>query len=239
VGDILVEWDTSQTYVAVFQNGLDNCFFVVNPEEGNWLRCNPAQIPGSYLGPEPIWSPLGYPVGGVQMVQSLETSPGVRQLLVGSPNGGNQIMVRNTSVFTDNGTQYDAWWLMGSIVLCNRGQLALLRFVEGDFSANANITMSYMLNEISGTYPADFTTFVNGKVGSPVFDPPSIYGSGYPTATGPLGKPRSYSPFRWYFSATGSLARAVHMQIRADYGMSSVQDEIYTLSINGALYQEK
>lgn len=225
-------WDTSQTYVAVFQNGLDNCLFVVNPEGGEWVRNNPAQIPGSYLGPEATWSPRAYPVGGVQMVQSLETSPGIRQLLVGSPNGGNQIMVRNLNVFTDNGTEYDAWWLMGSIVLCNPGQIGILRFIEGDFSANANVTMSYLLNEIEGVYPGnpgtDFTTMPDNLK---LFDPPQLYGNTL--------APTSYSPFRWYFSSTGSLARARHLQIYCSYGMSSLQDEVMSISINGALMQEK
>src|SRR5262249_9651231 len=74
--------------------------------------------------------------------------------------------------------------------------------------------VSYLLNEISGT----FTPFINGSFGVPQFDPPSIYGNNF--------MPQSYSPNRYYFSANASLARCRHMQIKVDFGGSSVPTPI-------------
>jgi len=116
---------------------------------------------------------------------------------------------------------------MGSIVLCHPGQLSLLKFLEMDCSGvNYQPTVSYLLNEISGTFTVMPTTTVS--------DPPSIYGVG----TGPYGTPLSYSPNRWYFASTGNLARARHMQIKVDFGQTSNGDEIYNLTIFGRFIVE-
>ena len=115
---------------------------------------------------------------------------------------------------------------MGSIVLCHPGELGLLRFLEADFSGvDYKPQVSYLLNEISGT----FTPFVLNS-GNPVFDPPSLYGT---TIT-----PQSYSPCRYYFAANGSLARCRHLQIKVDLGTTSNGDEIYNLTIYGRLVAE-
>ena len=116
---------------------------------------------------------------------------------------------------------------MGSIVLCHPGQLALLRFIEMDCSGvDYQPTVSYLLNEISGV----FTTMPPTEVS----DPPSIYGFG----GGPYGTPLSYSPNRWYFSSTGNLARARHLQIKVDLGTTSNNDQIYNLTIFGRFIVE-
>ena len=62
------------------------------------------------------------------MVQSVETSPGIHQLLVGGTGPAEIILARDLSVFTDNGVSYDAYFVMGSINLVHPGELALLKF---------------------------------------------------------------------------------------------------------------
>jgi hypothetical protein len=112
---------------------------------------------------------------------------------------------------------------MGSIMLVHRGQLAVVKFLEADFSgASYTPTVSFLLNEISGT----FTPFSL----LPQFDPPSIYGSSF--------APTSYSPNRYYFSGTGKLARCVHLQVKVDLGTRSTGDEIYNLTIFGRMFVE-
>ena len=226
-------WDPAQVYVASHQNGIDNCIMVADGNTG-WYRLNPRQA-GAQPNPEAIWSPYAAITNGCQMVQSVETTPGIKKLLVGGNLPGQKLLYRNLNVFTDDGTQYGAYFVMGSIMLAHPGQLALLKFMEFDFSGaptgsppvGFRPTVSYLLNEISGTF-TPFTT-------SPTFDPPSLYG---PADGANSTGPSSYSPNRYYFLSNASLARCRHMQIKIDYGTTSNGDEIYNATIFGRLMIE-
>jgi len=214
-GTLDTTWVPANVYVAVHQKGIDNCIFVCDGSTG-WYRLNPHQVPGASQGPEPIWSPFAVLTNGAQMVQSLETAPGIKNLLVGSTQPAQALRFRDLTVYTDQGTQYDAFFTMGSMVLAHPGQIALLRFLEMDFSGvRYQPTISFLINEISGT----FTSFVNGVNSTPTFDPPTAYGDTL--------APGSYSPNRYYFNALSALARARHMQIKVDFGTTPNGDEIY------------
>jgi hypothetical protein len=214
-------WVPSNVYIAAHQANTDNAIFVADGSTG-WYRLNPRTVFG-ISGTEPTWSPFAAITNGCKMIQSVEVSPGVKKLLVG-PNGSGSILERNLSVFTDNGTNYaSCYFVMGSLVLCAPGQIALLNFIEADFSGASYVpTVSYLLNEISGS----FSSFVQ----SPVFDPPSLYGMTI--------APASYSPNRFYFAGDGILARARHLQIKVDFGSTAVQNEIFNLTVYGRLYIE-
>jgi len=214
-------WDPAQVYVASHQNGTDNCIVVADGNTG-WYRLNPRQA-GAMPNPEPVWSPFASITNGCQMVQSVETAPGIKKLLVGSQIQNQPLLYRDQTVYTDNGTQYGASFEMGNITLAHPGQLALLKFVEFDFSStNFRPTISYLLNEVSGT----FTPFTK----APQFDPPSLYGA---TIT-----PTSYSPNRYYFSGNASLARCRHLRLKVDFGTTSTGDELLTATIFGRLMIE-
>jgi hypothetical protein len=216
-------WDPSKVYVASHQSGIDNCIFVADGATG-WYRLNPRQVPGAQQGPEPIWSPYANVTGGCKMVESIETTPGIKKLLVGGVAINKQILKRSLSIFTDDGTSYDAYFVMGAITLAHSSQIALLKHVEFDFSGvNFQPTVSYLLNEISGT----FTSFT----ALPVFDPPSLYG-------GRNVVPSSYSPLRYYFLSNASLARCRFLQVKVDFGSTSTGDEMYTMAIIGRLMVE-
>jgi len=186
-----------------------------------WFRCNPRQIPGGPNGAEPVWSPFAAITGGCQMLQAVEVSAGVKQLLVGSTSANQEILKRDSAVNTDNGSTFDANFQVGNLWLAHRGQLAILQFIEADFaSVTTNPTVGYLLNEISGS----FTNFVTANA---LQDPPAIYGNSTSAS--------SYNPLRFYFAANGSLARTVHMQIQVDFGSTSNADEIYDFTIYGAI----
>ena len=222
IGDKLVAFNASLAQVAVLQSGLDACIFISDGSTG-WYRLNPRQVPGGINGPEPIFSPFAAITGGLVSMQTVEISPGIKKLLVGADSVPAQILERNLNVFTDNGTPYDAYVVMGSIVLCHPGQIAALKFIEMDMSGVSYLpTISYLLNEISGS----FTPFVQ----NPIQDPPSLYGQ--------TGAAKSYSPNRYYFMGNGSLAKARHMQIKIDFGTTSVGNELYNLCIFGRLFVE-
>lgn len=225
-GTLDTTWDPSKVYVAVHQNGTDNCIFVADGSTG-WYRLNPHQVPGAAQGPEPIWSPFAAIVGGTKMVQSVETIPGIKKLLGGPVVPGGKILFRDLTVFQDNGVSYDAQFTMGSIMLAHPGQLALVKFLEFDFSGiSFQPTISYLLNEISGA----FTPFVNGANNTPQFDPPSIYGETI--------IPSSYSPNRYYFSSNSSLARCRHLQVKVDFGTTATGNELFNMTIFGRLMIE-
>lgn len=166
--------------------------------------------------------------GAVTLAANAITSPsnlpgGGSTIVVPGPTIGYQILYRDLTKFTDNGIQYGANFTMGSIMLVRPGELAVLKFLEMDFSGHSfRPTISFLLNEIAG----QFTAFTS----NPQFDPPDIYGS--------TGVPGSYSPSRYYFSNTKSLARARHLQIRVDYGKTSVGDETMNMTIMGRIMSE-
>jgi|SRR5579859_1074772 len=220
-------WDPSKVYVAVHQSGVDNAIFVADGSTG-WYRLNPHQVPGASQGPEPIWSPFAAITGGVKMVQSVETSPGIKKLLAGNTAPGGSISQRDLTVFQDSGVSYDAFFTMGSITLAHPGQIALVKFFEFDFSGtNFQPTVSYLLNETSGS----FTPFVNNKANNvPQFDPPTLYGDTI--------APSSYSPNRYDFNTTQSLARCRHLQVKIDFGTNATGNELYNMTIFGRLIVE-
>ncbi|HET9282618.1 MAG TPA: hypothetical protein VFR24_11715, partial [Candidatus Angelobacter sp.] len=214
-------WNPANVYVASHQRGIDNCIIVADGSTG-WYRLNPRQA-GAQPNTEPVWSPFAAITNGCKMIQSVEITPGIKSLLVGATTQNQPILQRNLSVYTDNGSQYDAFFVMGSIMLAHPGQLALLKFMEFDFSGvSFRPTVSYLLNEVSGT----FTPFT----ANPVFDPPSLYGT---TLT-----PTSYSPNRYYFLSNASLARARHLQIKIDLGVSPNGDEMNNATIVGRIMIE-
>ena len=111
---------------------------------------------------------------------------------------------------------YDAYFVIGSIVLAAPGHLAVLKFLEMDFSAGATPQVSYLLNEISGT----FTEFTLART---IRSPVNLW-CGYRSL---WCTPNSYLPLRYYFAGTGNLARCRHMQIMVDLGATSTGDELY------------
>lgn len=215
-------WDASQVYVTFHQSGIDSCLFIADGNNG-WYRQNPHQVPGGSQGPEPIWSTFANITNGCQMVQSVETTPGIKTLLVGGNLPAKKILKRDLTIFTDDGTPYDAWFVMGAITLAHPGQLCVLKFLEFDFSGvSYKPTISFLMNELSGTF-TDFTL-------APVFDPPSVFGTSI--------IPSSFSPNRYYFSGTQAVARCRFFQVMVDFGTTSNGDELYNMTIFGRLLVE-
>jgi hypothetical protein len=215
-------WNPSSVYLAVLQSGNDNMIALADGSTG-WYRLNPRQQNGSVNGTEPIWSPFTAITNGCKMVTTVETSPGIKKLLVGATVGGQEILKRDTSVFTDNGVSYDAFFIQGTLALARRGELSILRFLEADFSGvKYQPTVSYLLNEAFNSTSV-FTPFT----AVPQFDPPTIYGATL--------SPVSYSPNRYYFAGVGSLARCVYLTLKIDLGTTSNPNTIYNMSINGAV----
>lgn len=218
IGDVIAGLNPANCYVTVHESGIDNAVYVGDGSTG-WYRVNLHQAPSG----GPVWSPKASIVGGCKMVQSVEITKGVHRLLVGGTGTNQNILMRDLSLYTDNGSTYNAQFTMGSIVLAHPGQLAILGFIEADFSITAAPTTSFLLNEISG----GFTSFT-----SSVYDPPDLYG-------GATSAPTSYNPLRYYFNQTRIPAKCRHLQVKVDFGSTSTQDQIFNLTIFGAMYSER
>lgn len=218
VANVLATWNPDNVYVTVHHNGTDRAIFVADGST-QWLRLNPHQAPGLQPGlASEVWSLPGKIAAGVGMVQSVQTSPGVFELLIGATTDNQSILKRDLTVWADAGTAYEAYFTMGSLVLVHPGETAYVPFIESDFAQiGIQPTVSILQNEISGS----FTTLTNF-----VYDPPIVYQSTL--------SPASYWPLRFYLVPSIAPMRMRHCQIKVDYGdMDTVMNECFNLTIYG------
>lgn len=209
----LSNWNPANAYLTWHVNGSqDKALYVADGATG-WFRMNPTAAPESGI----TWSPFATITGGCKAVQSVETSPGVHQLLVGSTASG-PILKRDLTTNQDNGTSYTANFILGSVVLCEPGQVAELAFVTLDSPTEGSApTPSVILDEVSGTFePLTFFTS----------DPPQ------------LPKAQSLYNQRFYFSQTQEPAICRHMQLQVSWVAENFPNELYSISVFGGFQQE-
>jgi hypothetical protein len=238
IGDKLSAYDPTKVYVTYHSFGdQEHAVFIANGTT-EWYRCDPNPTPdGQITGP--IWSPRATISGGFKAINSIETTPGTHQLLVG-PAAAGKILNRdsNFATFQDNGAAYSSFFTMGNIVLAHAGQMAECAFIEADFiQIGTQPTVQVLFDELSATNGAVFETISNSFVS----DPPKKYG---PTAT-----PATMWANRYNFGQTTPgnggdqtpiPAWCKSMQIKVDFGNTdTVQNEMLAFTIFGALWQEK
>jgi hypothetical protein len=243
IGDKLSNtFNPSNVYLTYHASGsLDQALFIADGSTG-WYRCNPTQTP-DYAISGPVFSPKANIVGGCKAVTSIETSPGVHQLLVGSASANQSILARDSSytTFTDNGLGYPSNCVIGCIVLANPGQLAELAFITAEFiRTGTSPSVRVLLDELNGSFQ-DISGFVfpnNGGAGInlPPQDPPSIYGV--------ISSPSSTYANRYYFaqSINGQSPLPTccrYLQAQIDFGSTdTVQNEIISFTIFGKHWTE-
>ena len=185
-----------------------------------WFRLYPTPAPESGQ----TWAPFAAIVGGAGMVQSVEVVPGTHNLLIGPVTSG-VILKRDRSVSTDNGTAYDAYFTLGSIVLAQPGQLAEVAFITTDSVKIGNApNLSVQLDEIA-PYSAGYFESLPATIVVP--DPPQLSTS------------LSLYAQRYWLSNTQQPALCRHMQVRVDWGTDTVQNELLSLSLYGGFSQEE
>ena len=117
----------------------------VSDFQGTWWRMCPTPSPETGT----TWSPKAQIVGGFSAVQSVETSPGTHNLLLGPLTSG-PILQRNYQVYSDNGSAYSSWAVFGSLVLAQPGQLAIVESLTTDSMAlGTPLSLAVQLDEIS------------------------------------------------------------------------------------------
>jgi len=135
IGDkITANFDPSKSYVARHVGGsIDNAIFLADGSTG-WFRVNPNQVGASVSGePQAVWSPFATITNGAQAVASVETSPGVHQLLVGAPNNSTGTLtlgqLTGTGANSGSGT---AWTNPNNVTLGNPASPATVQLnVQG------------------------------------------------------------------------------------------------------------
>lgn len=207
------QWDASQVYLTWHEYGEDVGLYVADGLTG-WFRCNPTPAPETGV----TWSPFAAIQGGVKTVQSIEVSPGVKKLLLGFPVTG-PILNRDLTVWSDNSAPYEAFFVIGSIVLAQPGQVAELGFLTTDSVAiGTRPSISVLLDEISGP----FEELARWKD-----DPPQLAPS------------QSIYAQRFYFAENESPNVCRHLQYRVGWVAEAVPSELLAATIFGGFYGEK
>lgn len=206
-------WSPSAAYVTYHVDGSeDNALYVSDGSTG-WFRLVMTPSPEQGV----MWSPFATIVGGCKAVQSIETSPGVHDLLLGSVAAG-PILKRDLTTWQDNGSSYTANFAIGPLILAQPGQIAELAFITLDsMRAGTAGLPSVLLDEISGTFEG-LTVFTQ--------DPPQLAPS------------TSLYAQRFYLSQTQQPALCRHMQIKVSWPAENAQNELLTLTLYGAHAQE-
>lgn len=128
-------------------NTQDTAMYVADSNVG-WFRMAMVSPPESGL----VWNPRAAIAGGTSAVQSVETMPGVFNLLIGPPGGTpGPILQRDTmgAAWTDNGTAYPSWDVKGVNLLCSTGQWTEVAHISAKSKAvGARPVVSVLLNEI-------------------------------------------------------------------------------------------
>ncbi len=217
-------YSPATAYVAFCEISSGDTAVYVSDGAVGWFRFSPIASPESGY----IWSPRAAIVGGTSAVQSIETSPGVSQLLIGPPAGTpGPILFRDSSVNADwtGGAYvaYPSWDVKGNIVLCQSGEVAEIAHVGlKSVAVGARPSVSLLLGEIAPTTAVPFETLAITSN-----DPPDL--------------PASQTLFSDRYSAlqNGVCPKCDNFQLKVDYGSQNVPDELLMFSVYGAKHAER
>ena len=214
----------SSTRVTWHVAGSPDKGLYVSDFSGTYWRLCPTPAPETGM----TWSPKGQPLGGFSAVQSVETVPGTHELLFG-PKTSGPILQRDATVYTDNGSAYDAYFILGSIVLAQPGQWAVIESLTTDAThIGSALTLAVQLDEIASLSSGYFENLTSLDTnGNNIPDPTT------------LESPKSLYAQRFYLSQTQQPAICRHLQVQVKFGTDSVKNEMLSLSIWGGYEQEK
>lgn len=210
-------WNPANVYVSWYVNGEDQGWYVSDGEYG-WFRLMPTPAPEQGY----TWSPFASIVGGCKAVQSIEVEPGVHKLLLG-PVGSGPILNRDLAAFQDNGQNYPASAVIGSAVLAQPGQVAIVSFITTEsVRTGTPLTLGVIFDEALPYYTGPFDIL---KVWEP--DPPG------------LKRSRSFYAQRFYLSEAKDEAACRHCQVLIQWAAENAANELSTLTIFGGFLQEQ
>lgn len=214
-------WNPATVYVAWYTNGEDQAWFIADGVNG-WYRliATPAPEQGSVA-----WSPFAAVAGSAGAIKSVETSPGVHNLLVGQTSSTSNILARDVDATSDNGstgsngTAYRAYGVIGSIVLAQPGQVAKIAFITTDsVNVGSPLILGVIIDEALPYFTGSFDILKHW-----VNDPPNL-----PQSKSILGQ-------RFYLAeAEETTAYCRHLQMLVQWPAEAAANELQTLTIFGA-----
>jgi hypothetical protein len=219
-------WSPSKVYVSWHINGEDQAWYVADGING-WFKliATPAPEQGSVA-----WSPFATVAGGAGAIKSIETSPGVHNLLVAQTGASSVILARDINATSDggstgsNGTPYLAYGVFGSIVLAQPGQIAKVAFITTDsVKVGSPLILGVIMDEALPYFTGSFDILKHW-----VSDPP-----GLPESTSILSQ-------RFYLAEDEQTsAYCKHLQILFQWPAEAASNELQTFTIYGAYEVEQ
>jgi hypothetical protein len=210
-------WNSSSVYVAWHVEGEDQAWYVADGQNG-WYKLIPTPAPEQGY----TWSPFATIVGGCKAVQSIETTPGVHKLLLGSFSTGPTLN-RNLNTWEDNGEVYPANAVVGSAVLAQPGQVAVVSFVTTEsVKTGTPLNLGFLIDEALPYYTGGFDIIKSWEN-----DPPNLKPS------------RSFWAQRFYLAEIDEAAACRHLQIKVIWAAENAQNELTSLTVFGGFLQEE
>ncbi len=216
-------WDTTKVYVAWYTNGEDQGWFVGDGQFG-WYKLINTPSPESGI----CWSPFSTIQGGIGAIASVQTSPGVHNLLIGS-NAGN-ILYRYLNANTDEvslssvGVPYPAYAVFGSYILALPGQVAKVGFITTDsVNVGSPMVIGLLVDEALPYYKGSFDILKKWE-----YDPPTLKPS------------KSILSQRFYLSDDpDEAAYCRHLQLMVQWPSENAPNELQSFSLWGAYEVEQ
>lgn len=196
------------------EGSTENALYLYN-RAGHWLRMSATASPE--VGSN--WHPPAVFAQGYSAVQSVEVDKGLYRLLVGPPQGGGAILLRDRTNPSDNGTAFPAYTVFGSITLCEPGQIAGLAFLTFETTIQGSRPLlSLLIGEIAG----DFEPLKRTRQDPPLL-PPS----------------QSIRGDRFSLLQDQRPVWCRHFQFRLDWPAEKAFNELLTFTIFGTVRQER
>lgn len=209
-------WNPANVYVTWHVNGEDQGWYVSDGTNG-WYMLRPTPAPETGY----TWSPFASIVGGCKAVQSIEVSPGVHKLLVGPASSG-PILKRDLSTYQDNGQNYAANAVVGSAVLAQPGQVAVMSFITTEsVRTGTPLTLGVLIDEAIPYYKGPFDILKKWEN-----DPPGLKPS------------KSFYSQRFYLNELRDEAACRHIQMQINWAAENAASELLSLTVFGGYLQE-
>jgi len=223
-------YNPATSYVTWHEKDSTDTGLYVSDGSVGWFRWSPIAPPESGS----LWSPRAAIVGGTSAVQSVETSLGSFDLLIGPPVSG-PILKRDSAQTGDwTGAAYTAfpsYDVKGSIALCDTGEVAEITHIAlKSMAVGARPTVSLLLDEIAAGVTvegrsSDWDTLSLDEDRHE--DPPNLD----PSIT-------IFSD-RYKTSSTAICPKCENFQLKIDYGAQLFADELLKFAIYGATFKER
>jgi hypothetical protein len=217
IADLLNSLDPATAQLSFYVNNNDRALYVSDAIKG-WYRLSAVSAPETGF----FWSPKAEIVGGISGVSSVVVAPGTNALLVG-PQSSGPILQRNRSVSSDNTQVYNAWAVIGNLVLAHPGTMASVRFIALDAIKTGNKpVLGVLLDEFLGyatTPPFSVLTASSD-------DPPKLDAS------------KTIYGLRYWFQQDKESFWCRHILVKFDFGNDNAPNELNSYTIYGGVLAE-